>query len=330
MTHRESLRSIRTTAAPIRTADPTHSSSSNGAPESSVTTTFGRNRRSLPGTRASVHRADTVESLTTETGIASNAPRSSRRLSGSMASVALAGAALTAALPAAQAQAMVDLQTIVPCSTDALVTAIVAANSHSAATVILPGNCTYDITTPATATDGLPIITGHITLAGGANTVIRRSPGAPTAFRILDVAAGGTLSLHSISVLNGSTNGLGGGIQNAGTLVVDQAKLSGNTAGNGGALANVAGATARVSRTQINANTTTGVGGGGIINSGTLTLATSVLSGNTAPINGGGLNTQTAGPLKSFRAPSSATFPAASGAGCQTSAPHHSTAPSCN
>ena len=41
-------------------------------------------------------------------------------------------------------------------------------------------------------------------------------------------------------------------------------------------------------------NTTTGVGGGGIINFGTLTLAESSISGNHAPINGGGLNTQSA------------------------------------
>ena len=49
MMHRESLRSIGTTAAPIRTADPTHASSSNGAPESSVTTMFGRNLEFVAG-----------------------------------------------------------------------------------------------------------------------------------------------------------------------------------------------------------------------------------------------------------------------------------------
>jgi len=217
-------------------------------------------------------------------------------MSGNMAAVALAGAALTATLPAAQAQAIAGLQSItVPCSTSALVAAINTANSSGAAAVVLSANCTYDITTPATVADGLPVITGRISLAGGANTVIRRSPAALSAFRILDVAAGGTLSLHSIAVLNGRTAGLGGGIQNAGNLVISQARLSGNTAGNGGAVANLAGATAKVSDTRISANDTTGVGGGGIINSGTLTVAGSVLSGNTAPINGGGVNTQAAG-----------------------------------
>lgn len=219
------------------------------------------------------------------------------RLRGRIAAAALAGTALTAAMPAAQAQATVSgPQTIiVPCSTSALVTAINTGNSLSAATLVLPGNCTYTITTPATASDGLPVITGHISLVGGNNAAIRRSPVALTAFRILDVAVGGTLSLRGISVLNGSTSGLGGGILNSGTLTLDHATLSGNRAGNGGGLANAAGATASVSDTLIDANTTTGVGGGGIINSGTLTLATSTLSGNSAPINGGGLNTQSAG-----------------------------------
>jgi hypothetical protein len=218
------------------------------------------------------------------------------RLRGSMAAVALGGAAFTAALPAAPAQATVGgLQPIiVPCSANALDTAISTANGLSSA-VLLLGNCTFTISTPTTATDGLPVITGNITLVGGGNAVIRRSATASTAFRILEVATGATLSMRGISVMNGSTAGLGGGIENAGTLILKQVALSGNRAGNGGGLANAAGATANVSDSRFDSNTTTGVGGGAIINFGGLTLATSILSGNTAPINGGGLNTQSAG-----------------------------------
>jgi hypothetical protein len=71
--------------------------------------------------------------------------------------------------------------------------------------------------------------------------------------------------------------------------------LSGNAAGNGGALANNAGASVNVVDAVIQYNTTTGVGGGGIINSGTLRLAGSRVNDNHAPINGGGLNTQSGG-----------------------------------
>jgi hypothetical protein len=207
------------------------------------------------------------------------------------------------AAPAAQAQVADGAPGAirVPCNTDALVAAIGSANSRGGATLLLASNCTYSITTPATAADGLPIITGKIGLVGRLRTVISRGSNALTAFRLLDVAPGGMLSLSNISIRNGSTQGLGGGIQNAGTLQVSLAKLSGNRAGNGGALANLAGATARVINTLIDGNTTTGVGGGGIINSGTLTLSGSSLVDNSAPINGGGLNTQPAGTSRIVR-----------------------------
>jgi hypothetical protein len=216
------------------------------------------------------------------------------RLPGSLAAVALAGAALT--MPSAAQAMAADPPTFnVPCSTNALVTAINAANSFDSATVRLRPACMYSITTPATTNDGLPVVTGHITLVGGQKSVIRRSSAATTAFRILDVAASATLSVTGVSVLDGSTTGLGGGIQNAGTLRLHQDTLSGNTAGNGGGLANLAGATAVVTRTRITANTTTGVGGGAILNSGKLKVIICRFSGNTAPINGGGLNTQASG-----------------------------------
>jgi hypothetical protein len=219
------------------------------------------------------------------------------RRPGIMASVALAGAALTAAAPAVQARAMTAGPGVanVPCSISALVTAINTANSGGPSTLVLAGNCTYGILIPATAADGLPLITGHVSLVGGTNTVIRRSPAALTSFRVLDVAAGGSLRVSNLSIRNGKTAGLGGGIQNAGTLWVSKVTFSGNSAGNGGALANSSGATATLDNATMAENTTTGVGGGGIINSGTLTLSESSLSDNHAPINGGGLNTQSSG-----------------------------------
>ena len=223
--------------------------------------------------------------------------RSFIRLPGAMAAVALAGAALTASAPGALAQPAVSAATInVPCSTAALVAAINSANtSLTPTTLVLARPCTYSISAPAAVGDGLPVITRNITLQGGTNTVIRRSPFTILPFRILDVATSGTLTVDRISILNGNTPALGGGIQNAGTLFVSHSRLSGNNAGNGGGLANGAGATATVSSTLFNQNTTTGVGGGAIINSGTLTLFNCVLDSNTAPINGGGLNTQGAG-----------------------------------
>ncbi len=218
------------------------------------------------------------------------------RLPGIIGAAALVGAAVTVAAPAAQAQVTAGGmgRVRVACSTDALVAAINAANGHGGATLVLPANCTYSLTSPAAAGDGLPLITASIGMLGGPSTVISRSTTAP-AFRLLDVAAGGMLRLSNISLQNGSTAGLGGGIQNAGTLQLNRVAFSGNTAGNGGGLANASTGTATVTGTLMDGNTTTGVGGGGIINSGTLTLIGSTLARNTAPINGGGLNTQASG-----------------------------------
>src|SRR5579872_702394 len=142
-----------------------------------------------------------------------------------MAAVALAGAAF-AAPSAAQAQAMGDPPTFtVPCSTTALFTAINAANSFGSANIRLRPRCNYRINTPATAADGLPIITGHINLVGGFGTVIKRN--SATSFRILEVAAAATLHVTNLSILDGSTSALGGGILNGGTLTLNSVILSG-------------------------------------------------------------------------------------------------------
>jgi hypothetical protein len=213
------------------------------------------------------------------------------RLPGGVAAVALAGAALVAVPAAAQAQSAATVD--IPCRTSALVTAITNANSGSGTIIEMPGNCTYTITTPATAADGLPVITGNVTLAGGHNTVIRRS--AAALFRIFEVAASGTLGLSNITVENGNTASTGGGVLNAGTLITNHATFTDNNASNGGGLANSAGGTARVSNSTFTDNTTTGVGGGAAINFGDLTISGSILTRNTAPINGGGVNTQPGG-----------------------------------
>jgi hypothetical protein len=213
-----------------------------------------------------------------------------------MTAIALGGAALTAAVPAAPAQARAAApgQISLPCSVTALKAAITFADTHGGGVFQLAANCTYLITTPATATDGLPMITAPISLVGAPHTVLSRNTSA-AAFRILEMAASGTLQVNNVSIQNGNTAGLGGGILNAGTLRLTQVVLSGNHAGNGGGVSDTAGGTADITGTTVSGNTTTGVGGGGIINSGTLTVTRSTFTANTAPINGGGLNTQSSG-----------------------------------
>jgi hypothetical protein len=213
------------------------------------------------------------------------------KITGGAGAVILAsGALLTASSPAWPATAGRRV-VHVPCGTAALAAAITAANAPGGAVLLLARRCTYTITTPATAGTGLPAITGDVTLVGGPATTIRRDASA-AAFRVFDVAAGGRLRVVGISILDGSTAGLGGGIQNAGTLVLRRVTLSGNTASSGGGVANLPNARVTVSRTLFAANAASAVGGGALINFGVATIGVSVIKANTAPVNGGGVNTQ--------------------------------------
>lgn len=214
------------------------------------------------------------------------------RIVGGIGAAALAGITVGAVPPSAQAMSRLAKVVNVPCDPDALVTAIQAANGNGATKLLLSPTCVYNYTTTTAPDDALPIITGDITLVGGPGTAIRRDPTASSAFRLLEVASGATLHVQWISILNGSTAGLGGGILNRGTVVLNQTSMARNHAANGGAFANIVGANAKISLSVFNENSTTGVGGGAIINFGTLTMSMSSLTKNSAPINGGGLNTQ--------------------------------------
>jgi hypothetical protein len=163
----------------------------------------------------------------------------------------------------------------------------------------------------------MPQIIGNVTLLGGPGTTIRHDPATMANFRILDVAGAGALRVLNIFLRNGNPAGDGGGIQNAGRLLLDHVTLEGNLAGipltaggNGGGLANLRGARAMIAHTVISANeavrtlaeTATG-NGGGIYNAGSLTLLESRLLANNATStvgvagtgNGGGINTQPGG-----------------------------------
>lgn len=169
------------------------------------------------------------------------------RAVGGMGVAMLAGAACTTA----PAEAAVRQQRFVavPCDSVALAGAIGTANATPSLLRLAPF-CTYLITT------ALPQVTGAVTLLGGPSTTIKRDP-ATLDTRLLDVAAGGRLRVRGITLLNGgTTTAPGGGIRNAGTLVLDHVTLSGNTAldNNGGAVENTG--TALVARSVLAANAT--------------------------------------------------------------------------
>ena len=185
-----------------------------------------------------------------------------------------------------------------------LVASITAANSGGPSTVTLAAGCTYTLTavdnTSATGPNGLPLITGDVTIAGN-NAVIERSTAATTPkFRLLEVADGAAVALRLqqltlrrgvSSSLEGTASGAGGGILvNGGVVTLTNTIVTGNSAGDnssGGGLA-VAGGTVTLTNSTVSSNSA-GSAGGVLAFSGTVTLNNSTVINNSANTSGGGV-----------------------------------------
>ncbi len=112
---------------------------------------------------------------------------------------------------------------------------------------------------------------------------------------VLKVIAGTTAIVSNMTITGGQANqgyasASGGGIQNAGTLTLDDSVISGNAAGQaGGGIANTMG-TLTLDGSVIAGNVASGFGGGGIANNnGLVTLINSVVAGNSSSQRGAGL-----------------------------------------
>src|SRR5438309_1806383 len=81
------------------------------------------------------------------------------------------------------------------CSQSSLVSAINTANNpgfFQSSTVTLTSGCTYTLSTADNATDGgngLPMITGRVTIRGNDATITRSAASGTPAFRIFDIAS---------------------------------------------------------------------------------------------------------------------------------------------
>jgi hypothetical protein len=118
------------------------------------------------------------------------------------------GACMGTLMPVVTAGVAQAATSAVTCGDPArLVSAITAANNAGSPTTInLAGRCL--LTTPATTAgptaqgqDGLPIITGDVTIVGG--TIARKQAVSTPLFRILEVAGGGKLTLRGVTVTGG-------------------------------------------------------------------------------------------------------------------------------
>lgn len=224
------------------------------------------------------------------------------RTAGGVAAAALIGAGAAAVPSTAGARAQLN----VPCSTSALIATINAANTAGSGTLQLAANCNYDLTTAVTVgtrgPDGLPIITGDITLLGGPSTHIRRTVASP--FRIAEVGTGARLNVQGVFIENGDAGAnTGGGILSArGTVVLVQTTVRNNTADSGAGISNDSGTVVLDLVHLHNNNVRAGGGGGGAIyNDGRLSVIRSLIRSNRANTSGGGIYNEQGGSASFFR-----------------------------
>jgi hypothetical protein len=110
--------------------------------------------------------------------------------------------------------------------------------------ITLVAGATYTLTAVNNTTHGwtgLPVATGGdgLTIVGNGATVERSTAAGTPAFRLLDVAAGASLTLQNLALQGGLTLGYwsvaasGGAISNAGNLTLDGVTVQNNTAQGG-------------------------------------------------------------------------------------------------
>lgn len=142
--------------------------------------------------------------------------------------------------------------------------AVVEANTLSGAAINfgLGGTVTYLLTLGA-----LPLNANMSIVGNGAGNTIIDGDGSVTNNRVFTIVSSGTIvNISSVTIRNGRSN-QGGGIHNAGNLLLNNVVIINNVA-------------------DLNSNQS----GGGIWNSGALTVTNSFINGNTAtiPFAGGG------------------------------------------
>ena len=179
----------------------------------------------------------------------------------------------------------------VPC----LIAAINTANANGETNTIRLAAGTYTLTAVDNGSfsnaNGLPVITSPLTITGrrADNTSIERDASAPR-FRILRVAAAGTLTLKWLTLRGGESLGNGNGILNDGTLTLVHSAVTSNGSAScfsGGGIAT--SGTATIAHSTIADNLCLSSGGGLYISGGTVTLHASTVKDNLAQGGGGGI-----------------------------------------
>jgi Galactose oxidase, central domain len=132
---------------------------------------------------------------------------------------------------------------------------------------------------------------------GPAMLTISRDPNSSATFRILEVSVNANVDLSGVTLSDGHpTDSPGGAILNNGVLTLEGVRITNNspsstgfpilTIVDAGGCDNSEGAEMTLTNCSVDGNACNG-SGGGILNSGTLTVTNSTISGNTAGHGGG-------------------------------------------
>jgi hypothetical protein len=164
-----------------------------------------------------------------------------------------------------------------------LIDAITQANANGEATTITLEAGTYTLTEVNNNTDGpngLPSVMGVVTIqgAGADTTILERAADAP-GFRLLHVAAIGSLTLKGLTLRGGRVAPFGGGLFNRGTLSLSHITVADNFSPDVGGLFNRSGTVTIASTTFVN-NDGVQRAGGALNDSGTLLITDTTFAGN--------------------------------------------------
>ena len=143
-------------------------------------------------------------------------------------------------------------------------TAVTNANGEpvdDSVTIELAGG-TYSLPSPSPTALSITFAGPSLTLKADGGTPILN--GGNTV-RLLSIDAASNVTIDGLEIESALAAQSGGGIDNRGTLTVENSMFSGNTARNGGGIANEARGTLTVQNSTFSDNSTTSVGGGAII-----------------------------------------------------------------
>jgi len=131
----------------------------------------------------------------------------------------------------------------------------------------------------------LDILSSITIIGAGSATTIIDGGSIDNVFSIDPFSNGITVSISGVTIRNGNgaVGGIGGGLNNSGTLSINKVIISGNIGFMGDGILNSGMLT--ISNSAISGNS-----GSGIVNAGgTLTVTNSIISGNSSPFDGGGI-----------------------------------------